>query len=608
MAPVFSKIQDQPVQGYAAALKLALEAPRCVFAGPDSPHRHRGILQPQASKTKDTGAHITVDPIHYTPYQFIIDTVASITITNNAADFTTLPRPVLQTTLQGIASGLSIQGIGTAAHCFTADDSSKVSIQLPNVLFVPDCPVCLLCLRHVTEHSGGPSDGFNALRDHGILTIQGRTITVPYQQSSGLPYIHSAPGITAFRTFLSQLTANVTGDNMVHGNLSPAHYAKLLFHERCNHVNMKQLSHWIRRGYFGLDKSIANAPDPICKACQFGKARQKAHRSDTGKIAENHTLPGQGVSADQMEAGCPGKVRTTHSLPSHKSYKYIKFWVDHATRYIFPAFHKTKDLKSLVDSKAAFEAFAGKFGIAIQSIWADNGVYASDGFKSVCAAQQQDLTHCAVGGHWQNGIVERTIGFVTQTARTIILHAMASWPTTVTEEFWTFVVHYACTFHNALIRVDTERSPHHMFTGSLAPWKLQDFRVFGSPAYVPDKRLQDGDSLRKWKARSWLGVYVGVSLIHAGNVPVIYNPITALYARCQLSQIIILNSYTRKHNGYILPKLMAQWKICTLLTITGRTLPSLSVQLPQTNCPEQNVRNCQLSHHEQTDLPPIQFP
>jgi hypothetical protein len=67
MAPVFSKIQDQPVQGYAAALKLALEAHRCVFAGPDSPHRHRGILQPQASKTKDTGAHIAVDPIHYTP-------------------------------------------------------------------------------------------------------------------------------------------------------------------------------------------------------------------------------------------------------------------------------------------------------------------------------------------------------------------------------------------------------------------------------------------------------------------------------------------------------------------------------------------------------------
>jgi hypothetical protein len=63
-----------------------------------------------------------------------------------------------------------------------------------------------------------------------------------------------------------------------------------------------------------------------------------------------------------------------------------------------------------------------------------------------------------------------------------------------------------------------------MLTGSPAPWKLQDFRVFRSPAYVLDKRLQDGNSLRKWKACCWLGVYVGVSLVHAGNVPVIYNP------------------------------------------------------------------------------------
>jgi hypothetical protein len=44
--------------------------------------------------------------------------------------------------------------------------------------------------------------------------------------------------------------------------------------------------------------------------------------------------------------------------------------------------------------------------------------------------------------------------------------------------------------------------------------------------YVLDKRLQDGDSLPKWKSRSWLGVYIGPSLVHAGNVPVVYNPIT----------------------------------------------------------------------------------
>jgi hypothetical protein len=100
-----------------------------------------------------------------------------------------------------------------------------------------------------------------------------------------------------------------------------------------------------------------------------------------------------------------------------------------------------------------------------------------------------------VGGHWQNGIAECFIGTMTQP-------------------------------YNASICLDAGHSPHHMFIGSIAPWPLEGFRVFGLPVYALDKRLQDGDSLPKWRARSWLGVYMGQSLGHAGNVPIINNPIT----------------------------------------------------------------------------------
>lgn len=78
----------------------------------------------------------------------------------------------------------------------------------------------------------------------------------------------------------------------------------------------------------------------------------------------------------------------------------------------------------------------------------------------------------------------------------------------------------------ASIRADTGLSPHHIITGQKPPWELENFRVFGSPTFVLAKQLQDGDSLPKWKARSWLGVYVGPSLVHAWNVPIIYNPLT----------------------------------------------------------------------------------
>lgn len=51
-------------------------------------------------------------------------------------------------------------------------------------------------------------------------------------------------------------------------------------------------------------------------------------------------------------------------------------------------------------------------------------------------------------------------------------------------------------------------------------------RIFGCPVFILEKRLQDGDSLPKGRARCWTGVYVGHSLYHAGTVPLIYNPVT----------------------------------------------------------------------------------
>jgi len=54
-------------------------------------------------------------------------------------------------------------------------------------------------------------------------------------------------------------------------------------------------------------------------------------------------------------------------------------------------------------------------------------------------------------------------------------------------------------------------------------------RAFSSvwfPIFVLAKKLQEGDVVQKWKARSWMGVHIGHSLQQSGNVPVVYNPQT----------------------------------------------------------------------------------
>jgi hypothetical protein len=309
-------------------------------------------------------------------------------------------------------------------------------------------------------------------------------------------------------------------------NLSQAQQQKLLMHLRCNHRNWQDINSWIRKGLLPVSLTVANCPDPVCGACQFGKAKRKPHAKATGGITKTATVPGAGVSADQLEVGCPGRIPTTKGLPTTKRYRYCNLWVDHYSRYVYPTFHETKHATELINSKKEFERFAGKFNVKIQRIRADNGVYSSTQFQLACEASQQELTFCAVGGHWQNGVAERYIGTITQTARTLLLHAITKLPKVLTEEFWPFAVRHACTFHKASINPATNLSPHECFTGEPPPWRISDFRVFGCPVFVLDKRLQDGDSLPKWRARCWSGVYVGHSMQHAGNVPLVYNPVT----------------------------------------------------------------------------------
>jgi hypothetical protein len=106
---------------------------------------------------------------------FIIDTGASITITSDASDFPQGFWTVQLIKLQGVTSGLAVQGVGTAAYHFKMDDGSIVSVDLHNVLYVPGCPVHLLCPRHVAKNTKGMDNGFNSQRDYGVFTLYGKT-------------------------------------------------------------------------------------------------------------------------------------------------------------------------------------------------------------------------------------------------------------------------------------------------------------------------------------------------------------------------------------------------------------------------------------------------
>jgi hypothetical protein len=177
---------------------------------------------------------------------FVIDTGASITITNDSSNFPKGCRQVHPVKLQGIASGLVVQGIGTAVYHFKMDNGSLEQVHLTNVLYVPGCPIRLLCPRHV----------------------------VLYHNATGLPFVYTALGICTYHAFLAGPLTSLSEPHYG-ANLTLSQRANLVLQECFNHVSMKTLSQWIRNGILAVDKSIANCDDPICRACQFGKAHKR---------------------------------------------------------------------------------------------------------------------------------------------------------------------------------------------------------------------------------------------------------------------------------------------------------------------------------------------
>jgi hypothetical protein len=73
-------------------------------------------------------AQFTPDELH-----FVIDTGASITITNSKDDFVSTIHPIQPTKLQGIASGLEVKGIGDAEYTFRAVDGKLTSVLFQRV-------------------------------------------------------------------------------------------------------------------------------------------------------------------------------------------------------------------------------------------------------------------------------------------------------------------------------------------------------------------------------------------------------------------------------------------------------------------------------------------
>lgn len=500
-------------------------------------------------------------------FPIIMDTGASCAMSMDKNDFIELTPH--SCTISGLGN-LDVQGRGTIKWNIITDDGDSSTLIWRNALYVPDLPIRLASPQQFLkqQYYKDKKSHYYGTKDSFKLSWNGMSLTIPYHPDSLMPIFYTRPGGDTY-AYLSGTqnyrefnppdsrddesperekdsfdveidTTNTKNSIEKHEpntpritinyneTLSKAQRDLMHWHHKLGHRNMQDIQRLASLGF--LPKHIANVPIPICQACQFGKA----HAQPTGKkpIVDPNTKlqPGDLVHVDQAISSVPGRCLLHSGKPTNQTWKVVTIFKDHASKKVFAEFQRSTDAKETIQSKRRLESEAHQHGIKIKKYRADNGIFKSNAFIEDIEKLGQTIDYCGVGAHHQNGIAERTIRTIVESARTLLLHAHYKWNDTITFDLWTFALRQAVTIYNATPRKDLQwRTPNQVFAGVTDSTDAKDFnelksmRTFGCPCYVLSTKSTNTQRKNKWTYKATKGIYLGKSRSHASNVALILN-------------------------------------------------------------------------------------
>jgi hypothetical protein len=98
-------------------------------------------------------------------------------------------------------------------------------------------------------------------------------------------------------------------------------------------------------------------------------------------------------------------------------------FVDHYSDLDYVHVQESTSAEDTIEAKQTFDKFSLERGVRVEHYHADNGIFASSGFREEVQWCGQRLTFCGVGAHHQNGVAERRIQDLTDSARAMLAHA-----------------------------------------------------------------------------------------------------------------------------------------------------------------------------------------
>ena len=234
------------------------------------------------------------------------------------------------------------------------------------------------------------------------------------------------------------------------------------------------------------------------------------------------------VSIDQLESPIPGFVPIARGQPTTRRYRGASVFADHVSGFTYVHLHQAMTTQETLDTKHVFEHIPEQHVIRIRHYHCDNCRFADRAFMDDVRKAGQTITFCGVGAHHQNGVAERCICDITESARTMLLHAAYRCPKTITSNIWPRALKHATNVRNVLPRKGKTQHPISLFSITTIEPNIKHFYPFRCPVYVLQAPLQTGAPFPKWNERSRVGIFLCHSPHHAALVPLILSTQTGL--------------------------------------------------------------------------------
>ncbi len=202
-----------------------------------------------------------------------------------------------------------------------------------------------------------------------------------------------------------------------------------------------------------IPKKLAKVLPPKCAGCLSSTMAKLPWQGKETKA--NHEVfvaakPGECISVNQMTSTEVGFFSQLKGKLTKKRYKCTTVFVNHYSCLRFVHLQLNNKSDQTLAAKLAFEQYAAEHGVKILHYHCDNGRFHDNAFQQACHEARQQLTFCGVNAHFQNGITERAIRDLLESARKQLLHARARWPEAVHFSLWPYALRNAAYLHNIL--------------------------------------------------------------------------------------------------------------------------------------------------------------